>query len=139
MRDKRYLSWAEFDRCIDQMGVTFFHALKAKEKGTNACGIYGEPRGGLPIAVALSHLLKLPVLTDMPANAQVIWVDDIFDSNATWGVAEACARSIGTDLFAMAWFSRGLPPPGTWSMEHLETDIWLVFPWEKWGDADEDM
>lgn len=52
-------------------------ALKAVHEGC-VDGIYGIPRGGLPLAVLLSNRLSLPLL--MAPTKQCIVVDDIFDT-----------------------------------------------------------
>jgi len=44
--------------------------------------IYGIPRGGLPVAIALSNRMGLP-LTDDPNQEKVLIVDDLVDSGAT--------------------------------------------------------
>ncbi|MEY2749954.1 MAG: hypothetical protein RLZZ168_1970 [Cyanobacteriota bacterium] len=51
----RRLSWQEFDRAVEQLAA---HARQLPEP----CGIHGVPRGGLVLAVALSHRLELPLL-----------------------------------------------------------------------------
>lgn len=45
------------------------------------CGLYGVPRGGIPLALELSHLLDLPLLTKPEDDCLV--VDDVVDSGAT--------------------------------------------------------
>ena len=44
-------------------------------------GIYGIPRGGLCLAVALSHKLNIELLKE-PRN-NILIVDDIYDSGET--------------------------------------------------------
>jgi len=46
-----YFTWSEFDKSVEQI------ANKCKFKEFS--GIYGVPRGGLCLAVALSHRLKI--------------------------------------------------------------------------------
>ena len=48
------LSWKEFDECT--------YSIYKKCKNKNLKGVYGFPRGGLCLAVALSHSLGLPLL-----------------------------------------------------------------------------
>ena len=46
--------------------------------------IYAIPRGGLPLAVSLSHRLNLPIImNETEISPQTLVVDDIFDSGAT--------------------------------------------------------
>ena len=67
------LDWIEFDELI--------YSIYTKCKNKKFEGIYGFPRGGLCIAVALSHSLGLPLL-DEPKNNSLI-VDDIYDTGLT--------------------------------------------------------
>ena len=67
------LSWLEFDECVN--------SIYKKCKNKNLDGIYGFPRGGLCLAVALSHSLGLPIL-EKPKNNCLI-VDDIYDTGYT--------------------------------------------------------
>ena len=46
-----YFTWSEFDKSVEQI------ANKCRFKEFS--GIYGVPRGGLCLAVALSHKLKI--------------------------------------------------------------------------------
>ena len=51
------LTWTMFDLMIAEITDSL--------KETNIDAIYGQPRGGLPIAVALSHTLEKPLVTDI--------------------------------------------------------------------------
>ena len=67
------LNWLEFDECI--------YSIYTQCKNKKFDGVYGFPRGGLCLAVALSHSLELPLL-DEPKNNSLI-VDDIYDTGYT--------------------------------------------------------
>ena len=76
------LSWSDFDNCIEQITNNY--------KTKNISAVYGEPRGGLPMAVALSHRLKVPLVHELDFavqlkknNSTVLWVDDIIDTEKT--------------------------------------------------------
>ena len=49
-----YFTWREFDKSVEQI------ANKCRFKEVS--GIYGVPRGGLCLAVALSHKLKINMI-----------------------------------------------------------------------------
>lgn len=55
--------------------------------------VYGVPRGGVPVAVALSERMEIPLTTD-PSTPKTLIVDDLVDSGATMakypGVPFAC-------------------------------------------------
>ena len=60
-RRMRTLSWADFDRALD--------SAVARLASSSLSGVYGVPRGGLVLAVCLSHRLGIPLLqadTDQP-------------------------------------------------------------------------
>ena len=67
------LSWEEFDNCIS--------SISKKCKNKSFKGVYGFPRGGLCLAVALSHSLELPLLSEPKENSLLI--DDIYESGYT--------------------------------------------------------
>ena len=62
----KQLSWADFDACVQ--------VLTQRYGGRSFDGVFGIPRGGLCLAVGLSHSLDLPLL---PApNNHCLIVDD---------------------------------------------------------------
>ena len=68
-----YFSWTEFDKSVDYI---------AKEcKTFKLEGIYGIPRGGLCLAVALSHKLNVKLVTKPKKNSLI--VDDVFETGLT--------------------------------------------------------
>ncbi len=85
-------------------------------------GIYGIPRGGLCVAVRLSHLLKLP-LKDSKGDSILI-VDD----NADTGKALARFKGYDTATLYLKPWSKIKP-----TYHSFETEKWIVFPWERKG------
>ena len=49
-----YFTWSEFDKSVEE--------IADKYRFREFSGIYGVPRGGLCLAVALSHKLKIETL-----------------------------------------------------------------------------
>ena len=90
------LDWKDFDECV----LSISNQCKTKLLE----GVYGFPRGGLCLAVALSHSLELPLL-DEPKNNSLI-VDDIYDSGYT---LEKIKHLKGTETHV--WVSKTKP---TW-------------------------
>ena len=68
-----YFTWSDFDKSVDHIADRF--------KYFDLSGIYGVPRGGLCLAVALSHKLDLELI-DKPAKNSLI-VDDIYETGIT--------------------------------------------------------
>ena len=68
-----YFSWSEFDESVEQIA----HKCRFK----NFSGIYGVPRGGLCLAVALSHKLKIELISEPIKNSLI--VDDVYETGIT--------------------------------------------------------
>ncbi len=113
------LSWREFDDCV--------LAISNRCKNKKFNGIYGFPRGGLCLAVALSHSLNLPIL-DEPENNSLI-VDDIYDTGYT---LEKTKHLKGSETHV--WISKHKP---TWwnAYKYTKEKDWIVFPWENINTA----
>ncbi len=108
------LSWIEFEKCV------FSISNQCKNKSFE--GVYGFPRGGLCLAVALSHSLGLPLL-DEPKNNTLI-VDDIYDTGFT---LEKIRHLKGSETHV--WISK--IKPSWWNAySYIKEKEWIVFPWE---------
>ncbi len=71
------LTWGDFDAAVNIMAGQI-------EKSKMSV-IYGVPRGGLPIAVALSHRSGLPVAETCPADlSDALIVDDVVETGKTF-------------------------------------------------------
>ena len=116
------LNWLEFDSCI----YSIFNRCKDK----NFEGVYGLPRGGLCLAVALSHSLGIPLL-EKPQDNSII-VDDIYDTGHT---LEKIKNIKGSETHV--WISKRKP---TWwkSYKYIQDNEWIVFPWENINTAAQD-
>ena len=110
----RYFTWSEFDKSVD------FIADKCKDFDISS--IYGVPRGGLCLAVALSHKLNLKT-TEKPLENSLI-VDDIFETGVT---LNKYTNIEGANFFVL--FSK--IEPIWWNTVHLsQKKEWIIFPWE---------
>src|SRR3989338_9674448 len=74
MKKHKY-TWRQFDQDIHRI------ARRAQKLNKKFDGVWGPPRGGLPLAVCLSHTLCLPLLNK--PTAKTLIVDDIADSGKT--------------------------------------------------------
>lgn len=71
-------SYEQFERDVEQI-VQWINKNNLK-----FTGIYGVPRGGLILAVILSHKLKIPLLTyRLEITNRTLIVDDISDTGET--------------------------------------------------------
>ena len=119
----RILSWNEFNSCIKLI--------------TDACkdkqfyGVYGFPRGGLCLAVALSHSMNIPLLEEIKPGCLV--VDDVYETGKT---LTKVLEVPNTTTFV--WYSK--VQPQWWNaIKTSQPNEWLVFPWENRARAEEDI
>tara|TARA_Y100001968_G_C19221024_1_gene649724 strand:+ start:501 stop:896 length:396 start_codon:yes stop_codon:yes gene_type:complete len=116
------LTWVEFEECV----FSIYKQCKYKE----FVGVYGFPRGGLCLAVALSHSLGINLL-EKPTNNCLI-VDDIYETGYTLNKIKSLKGSE-----AYVWISKKEP---TWwkSYKCYHKEEWIVFPWENINNVNDD-
>ena len=109
-----YFTWGEFDKSVK--------LIANKCKFLEFSGIYGVPRGGLCLAVALSHKLKIDLITEPIKNSLI--VDDVYETGITLNTFKNIE---GAQFFVL--FSKKDP---TWwnSLYISKKSDWIVFPWE---------
>lgn len=115
MKNKIYITWAEFGAMANELGE------QIKKRRLRFNGIYGIPRGGLPLAVYLSYYLNLPL--QLYPNEKSLVVDDISDTGKT--LEKHSNKFIGT-LFTTEYTKT---KPHCWVDEKRKNE-WIVFPWE---------
>ena len=130
-KEQIYLKWGEFDFFIRWLELSVENKQKVFKK--SFIGIYGIPRGGLPIAVALSHRLQLPIL--LAPTDQCIIVDDIWDTGRTLEPLLDRYVTLGNAIM-LTWFcaKKGdgyVKSTGYDYHKALDASKWLVFPWEE--------
>jgi hypothetical protein len=118
----RTLSWPDFDHAVEQI------AQLVGDLRLN--GIHGIPRGGLVLAVALSHRLELPLLQEPQPGCLV--VDDVFETGLTMAPHRQLAGAV-----LVVWISKSEP---LWwrAVEVSPSPEWIVFPWENAAQATAD-
>ena len=109
-----YFTWNDFDKSVDY--------IANKCKFLEFSGIYGVPRGGLCLAVALSHKLKINLISEPIKNSLI--VDDVYETGYTLNTFKDIE---GTMFFVL--FSKINP---TWwnTVFKSKKSEWIVFPWE---------
>ncbi len=117
-----YFTWSEFDKSVDH--------IANKCKFLEFSGIYGVPRGGLCLAVALSHKLKINLVSEPIKNSLI--VDDIYETGHTLNTF----KNIEGAMFFVL-ISKINP---TWwnTVFKSEKNEWIVFPWENTFNAQSD-
>ena len=109
-----HFTWEEFDRSVEH--------IAERCKLLEFSGIYGVPRGGLCLAVALSHKLKINLISEPIENSLI--VDDVYETGIT---LDTYKNIEGANFFVL--FSK--TNPTWWNSVHLtEKSEWIVFPWE---------
>jgi hypoxanthine phosphoribosyltransferase len=115
-KTKIFITWQDIDYIVGEL------ERQIRREGLIFDGIYGIPRGGLILAVMLSHRLKLTLLDKCDENC--LLVDDISDKGDTLqkykGKRIACMYSSLWTKVLPDYFARM-----KWSK-----DTWLVFPYE---------
>ena len=109
-----HFSWCEFDKSVEY--------IADKCKFLEFSGIYGVPRGGLCLAVALSHKLKINLISEPIKNSLI--VDDVYETGFTLNNLRDIEGAVYFVLFSKI-------KPTWWNTVHLsEKKQWIVFPWE---------
>ena len=109
-----YFSWSEFDKSVEH--------IANKCKLLEFSGIYGVPRGGLCLAVALSHKLKINLISEPIKNSLI--VDDIYETGITLNTFKDIEGAMFFVLFSKI-------KPTWWNTVNIsEKREWIVFPWE---------
>jgi len=120
------LLWADFDRTVKHL--TYY---VSREWGFEIENIVGRWRGGLPLAVALSHALKLPLVTGI--GPRTLYVTDVY-----YGDRPLPAMA---PLYTVAWGIREpmTCPDGLYAVYRVPADTWAVFPWTPYESSLESM
>ena len=109
-----YFTWSEFDKSVEH--------IANKCKFLKFSGIYGVPRGGLCLAVALSHKLKIDLISEPIKNSLI--VDDVYETGITLNTFKDIEGATFFVLFSKI-------KPIWWNTVFVsKKSQWIVFPWE---------
>ena len=109
-----YFTGGEFDKSLEQI------ANKCRFKEFS--GIYGVPRGGLCLAVALSHKLKIELISEPLKNSLI--VDDVYETGLTLTTLKDIEGAMFYVLFSKI-------KPTWWNTVFIsKKNQLIVFPWE---------
>ena len=111
-------SWEQFDEDAGKI------ANWAKDK--NFTSVYGIPKGGLPLAVKLAHLLDVSLILNRDdITKDTLIVDDIVD---TGGTVERLLSSLGHGFkVATIFCNEESVKPDFYTRKK---SAWVRFPWE---------
>ncbi len=107
-------TWEDFDKSVEY--------IANKCKNVEFAGIYGIPRGGLCLAVALSHKLKIKLISEPINNALI--VDDVYETGFTLNPLRKIEGAMFFVLFSKE-------EPTWWNAVNIsQKKEWIIFPWE---------
>jgi hypoxanthine phosphoribosyltransferase len=114
------VSWKEFDYLCECL------AEGIRNSGLNFRDIYGVPRGGLCLAVKLSHMLDIPLLMDVDdIDSETLTVDDLTDSGKQ---LRAHHRFCECKTATLYHSKDSIYEPDFWVK--YKPEGWVQFPWE---------
>ncbi len=131
---KVQITYEHFGYLLDKM----VEDLKKREIIYDA--VHGLPRGGLPIAVHLSHFLNLPLInnitqftSEFTPDKKLLIVDDIVDSGSTFDrlIEIANIKNINYTTAVLYYKNHSTYEPDYFVEETLD---WIVFPWEEFSE-----
>lgn len=118
---KHFISYTTFGIMMTQVCDRIKETIVLEE----CTGVYGQARGGLPLAVHLSHKLNLRFL-DKPLPGCIV-IDDIADSGET---LKKITEGIDCLLtVTLHWKEKSIIKPDIYITEAPE-ETWIVYPWE---------
>ena len=110
----KYFSWKEFDKSVEY--------IAQKCKLIEFSGIYGIPRGGLCLAVALSHKLNIKLISKPKKDSLI--VDDVYETGITLNTFSHIEGAMFYVLFSKK-------KPTWWNTVNISNkEEWIIFPWE---------
>jgi len=114
--------WEQIEEFVEKL------ATQCEKDGFKPTGVCSLPRGGLPLAVLLSHRMDIPLLL-APTKGCII-IDDIADTGKS--LIHYRPNEVQVHNFYIAtmyWHQRSIVKPDFYMLE--KTDKWVVFPWER--------
>lgn len=114
-----HFTWKDFEKACDILYI------KIKQSGIEYENVYGLPRGGIPLAVKLSHKLKIPLIVDMEEiTDNTLIVDDICDT----GESLKDFADEGLDIAVIHIGSKSKVKPKYYA--YPKSVDWIVYAWE---------
>ena len=120
---KVYVDWRQVEEFVDRI----------KSIGKQFTGVYGLPRGGLVLAVMVSHKLGIPML--MSPTEGCLIVDDICDTGESLlhYVKNSSGDKVHSYTIATLYYKEnalGIEPD---IYSYRKGEDWIIFPWEMGG------
>ena len=134
MNKKLLITWDEFDDAVSELTNQVIRDGKPDI-------IVGIARGGLPLAVTLSHQLNVPLVVPtyghsyaMISDKNILIVDDISDTGQEMRQQLLHADQFGCEqVRTLVLIEReGTIQPTTYKWKWIDKNQgWVIFPWER--------
>ena len=122
MMEKIKFSWNDFDLAVSKLSKDLEPVVPFVKN------IYAIPRGGLVLAVALSHRINKPLIFDKKKiRKDTLIVDDISHTGQTFTKLLKDKEYLRT-ITLISKSSSNFQPTYTYLLD--DTDVWTVFPYE---------
>ena len=128
MAQKEYISWDKFGKMCSLLS----DRLKTEPRRIDV--VFGVPRGGLLLAVYLSHHLNVPLLQHVSwgidhIKGYILVVDDISDTGITLSNIKSRLDRAGKKyiITTLHYKPQTIVKPDYYISE---TDKWIEYPWE---------
>jgi hypoxanthine phosphoribosyltransferase len=125
--DIEYVSYQRYSGLM----LKLYQLLSHNDKIDTIKYVYGIPRGGLPIAVHISHHLSIQFIPELREDLYpVLIVDDVADSGRTLSrtLNDLSVLIKENILIATLFYKKtSIITPDYYA---AVTDKWVVFPWE---------
>lgn len=120
---KDFVSWELIDECVTDI------AFHLKDTGKDFKGVYGIPRGGVILAVMLSHKTGIPYIESFEKVTQdTLIIDDIADTGETLKKYKKHSLSEKSFYVTIHEHEQSIVKPDFSVVE--KGDKWIVYPWE---------
>ena len=120
---KVFYNWEDIDGRVNDL------CQRLKHESFEA--VYGIPRGGLIVAVLVSHKLGIPLITSLRDmyGKKFLVVDDIADTGLTLEKMKRLEVCDGAIFATLDYHKQSSVVPDYWISE--KGDNWIVYPWER--------
>ena len=151
MSEYLFIDYSTWGHIMDGL-VKQLEWLKRESSVYNFTHVYAPPRGGLPIAVHLSHHLDIKIIHDFDlnypsdgsnSNDNLLVIDDVVDTGKTFNdikeVLDHIIEEVPTfqyKLAAIHYKPRAIIKPEIY-LQEVPDDTWIVYPWEKCDDCED--
>ena len=132
---KKYLNWTQLETQVHILCNNITDHVLNETTGLSQpsdvyMGIYGIPRGGVIVAVMMSHILGVPYVDRLQSlyGEKFLVVDDIADTGTT--LEQMRAEVFQNAEFATIHYNEeSIIEPNFWVSK--KGSDWIVYPWER--------